>query len=656
MKKNYLRWTVMLFAGLSLTISSCNDSDANGDEPSNPIFPEAVETAVMPGDTYTLRFETNMDWEASIPASAAQAFYIQDGTQQTLRTQGKAGNAEVEVGCYDIESFDDNLSCEVTLTMAKQSKVIATLTINNQERSLVLRTSKEEDGGFVYGTEGLRYEYNEEPAESIDLIWPIGNSGYMYPIVVEANFAWRLAEKSEWIADADYVGEAGQQVEILLRADPTKYPLDGDEDGKFVLCARNNAAIKYEYKVTIPACRDHFSVSGFAAESRFNAQGLFFNASSSSWVNSAMHGEIASVEEPVIYKFMEVSEGDNTYWDPEETMTSWIKIETALEDADNVLKTYRYTVTVEENTSSDARKGVILALPASVAATVTTPYELAGNEIEEQYQKYIVTTINQAGNTTGEFVEFFEDLGPEMAQFYSLSKLPQNDFPYEDKWAAVPVIYNLTYTTEMAGEMAELKFNVPYDSYEVYGEEGPYAESQLQPRWVDLADGYNGDNCKRIMIACTYDEQSNSFIWTYEKPVNPEAYFVFKNGDEIVGIIQFKFDEGQQGGNNGEVSLATPINGVTLDLLTSSDSDFDAEMNYCPQYKLTITDASVKQIPLNLPENDESTYYDDEVVYLYPSDGTYTLMLFFEKAGTTEIMLKNQYMIIGRIYVVYQPE
>ena len=202
----------MLFAGLSLTISSCNDSDANGDEPSNPIFPEAVETAVMPGDTYTLRFETNMDWEASIPASAAQAFYIQDGTQQTLRTQGKAGNAEVEVGCYDIESFDDNLSCEVTLTMAKQSKVIATLTINNQERSLVLRTSKEEDGGFVYGTEGLRYEYNEEPAESIDLIWPIGNSGYMYPIVVEANFAWRLAEKSEWIADADYVGEAGQQM------------------------------------------------------------------------------------------------------------------------------------------------------------------------------------------------------------------------------------------------------------------------------------------------------------------------------------------------------------------------------------------------------------------------------------------------------------
>ncbi|MDE5623374.1 MAG: hypothetical protein K2I62_01920 [Alistipes sp.] len=656
MKKNFLHWAMLLTAGLGLALASCSDNKEEEGPAGTPIFPKAEEAEILSGESYTLRFETNMKWKASIPASTV--FYIEDGEHKVQTLSGEAGKGEVVIGSYEIENFDEEHSCEVTLTIGGESRVVATLTITQQERYLTLRTSQVEDGDFVYSTEeeGLSYAYNEEPAETIDLQWPEARSGYMHPIVVEANFAWRLAEKSEWIADEDYRGEAGQKVEILLKGDPTKYPLDGDQAGKFVLCARSNPELKYAYTVTIPACRDYFNISGFVAESRFNAQGQFYNASGSSWVDQGMHGYIVSADEPVIYKFVEVTEWGSSYLEADESQTSWINIKSELSDENNVLKTRRYDITVAENTTEKARKGVILALPKSVADKVSDPYELAGTEINEEYQKYIITTLNQAAETSGDFVEFYEDLGAEMAQYYTLTPLPKGTFPYEDKWAAVPAIYNLTYTTEMAGEMAELKFNVEYDSYEVYGEDGPYANAQLNPRWVDLKNGYNS-NGKLIQIAGTYDNKSNSFVWTYEKPVNPEAYFVFKNGSEIVGIIQFRFEEKQQGGGS-EISLAEEAAGVTLAQIAQGDPDYDADFDSnVLQYKLTFSNPNTRAAKLNLPEIDETTYYDDEVIVLMPSGNTYTVQHFLENAGDrTEILLKNQYMIIGQLIVVYQPE
>ena len=631
----------MLFAGLSLTISSCNDSDANGDEPSNPIFPEAVKTAVMPGDTYTLRFETNMDWEASIPASAAQAFYIQDGTQQTLRTQGKAGNAEVEVGCYDIESFDDNLSCEVTLTMAKQSKVIATLTINNQERSLVLRTSKEEDGGFVYGTEGLRYEYNEEPAESIDLIWPLGNSGYMYPIVVEANFAWRLAEKSEWIADADYVGEAGQQVEILLRADPTKYPLDGDEDGKFVLCARNNAAITYEYKVTIPACRDHFSVSGFAAESRFNAKGLFFSAGSSSsgaWVEGGMHGEIISAAEPVIYKFAEVSDpwSSDSWLEAEESQTAWIEIETALEDADNVLKTYRYTVTVEENTSDDARKGVILALPASVAATLEGAWELAEMDIKEEYRQYIVTRVNQYPKP-----DLVSAVNPEgMTEVgAALERLDPDNYGWVMDEFKVPDGFNLLYTKEWSNESSALAFEREYTSYKCYNYD--LDEMTGNASWLTVEKNNNGTviNMDPSKDTCGGNSQMN-------EGVAHAGFIVFADAEGDFVLIRCVYDETASVGGGDEVKVAfyypeyaLQIDESTLELLTSGPlfEEYNPG-NGSPVYHLTYRKPYASMSMLTGIPDTAMPYPNDEWIEYEPQGNMAIISMNAEALGDAKTM------------------
>lgn len=646
MKKNFLHWAMLLTAGLSLALVSCSETGEDGPA-GTPVFPEAIETAIIPGESHTLAFEANMKWEVSIPENASQSFYIADGEHKVLTQYGEAGKAEVTIGTYEIENFDDAPKCEVTLTMGGQSKVIATLSIEQQERALTLYTSKMKDGSFVYASEGeLGYIYNETPAQTIELAWPSGLSGYMYPILVEANFAWRLAEKSEWLSEADYKGEAGEQVKILLKADPTKYPLDGDQEGKFVLCARNNPDLKYAYTVKIPACRNHYEMTGFVAESRFNAKGQFFNSGNSSWVDQGMHGYIVSIDEPKVFKFAEVAGTLSAA----ASQTGWIKVEATETESDsnNVLKERRYSISVTEN-AGEARKGVVVALLASVA--INDPAELlAENEIKEEYKKYIVTTLSQSSDAAGEFVEFYE---PSMAD-YTLTKMPKGTFPYEDKWAAVPAIYNLTYTTEQDGDMAELKFNTAYDSYEVYGEDGPYAESQLTPRWVDLANGYN-ENCKLIKIAGSY-EKDGSFTWTYEKPVNPTAYFVFKNGTEIVGIIEFKFEGKQQGGGT-DISLAQESEGVTLVQLANGDTDYDNDFGSMgvPQYKLTLTGTTMAY--LNLPEYDESTYYENQsLINIFPAGTSYILMYSAEEAGKTQIVFKSNWSNKASLIVEYKPE
>lgn len=637
MKKYYLRWTAVLFAGLSLAMASCNDSDDNGSEPKNPIFPETVEAAIMAGDSYTLRFETNMDWTATIPADVAQTFYIEDGSQKTLRTQGKAGAAEVTIGCYEIENFDDDPTCEVTLTMGQESKVIATLTIDKQERTLTLRTSKMEDGNFVYNSEeGLRYEYEAEPAERIDLAWPAGNSGYMYPIVVEANFAWRLAEKSEWIAEEDYVGEAGQQVEILLRADPTKYPLDGDNEGKFVLCARNNADMKYEYKVTIPACRDHFAVTGFAAESRFNAKGLFFSAGSSSagaWVEGGAHGNIVSVEEPVIYKFAEVTEGGMSYLEAEESKTSWIKVASTLSDEENVLKDRRYTITVAENTG-ETRNGVILALPKSVAATLGGAWELAEMDIKEEYQQYIVTRVNQAAKP-----DLVSAVNPEgMAEVgAALERLDADNYGFIMEGFGVTDGFNLIYTAAWSNEDSTLAFERQYTSYKCYDYD--WNEMNAADSWLSVRNAANGTV---IDMDPTKDKCGNSSQMS--EGVAHAGFIVFADAEGDFVVIRCIYDENASiGGGDGTVKIAfqypdyaTQFDGSTLELLTEGDL-FDAydPGNGAPVYHLTYYKPNAIMSALTGFSGMAMGYSNDEEWLSYePGDGTIIVSMNADALGT----------------------
>ncbi len=591
MKNKFFLRVALLAAGFGLAFASCTDSDT--DPVSTPVFPEPFEANIAPGAQYSFDIEPNMDWEAKIPDEAATYFWFLDNGMTAYTLHGTAGKSTIVVECSGLIDFDAEHVCPITLTMAGQTQVIATLTIGIEERTIALYASliDEEEGSFLYSEDGeLRYVYDNTPAESIDLIWPIGLSGYMFPIMIEANFAWRLADKSEWIKEMNISGESGKKTEIRLEADPTKYPLDGDQNGKLVLCATDNPDMTYEYKVTIPACRGHFSVSGFAAESRFNAKGLFYSAGSSSagaWVEGGMHGEIVSAEKPVIYKFAEVSDqwSSDSWLEAEESATSWIEIQSTLSDEGNVLKTYNYTVTVSENTSDAARKGVILALPASVAAEIEGAWELAEMDIKEEYQKYIVARVNQAAKP-----DLVSAVNPEgMAEVgAALERLdPEN---YVDLLENFHVTdgFNLIYTKEWSNEDSTLEFQREYTSYKCYDYD--WAEMNANASWLTVEKTANGTviNMDPTKDTCGESSQMN-------EGVAHAGFIVFADAEGDFVLIRCVYDENASIGGDGEVKVsfyypeyASQYDGSTLELLTEGEL-FDEYNpgNGAPVYHLT---------------------------------------------------------------------
>lgn len=590
MKNKLFLRVALLAAGFGLAFASCTDSDA--DPVSTPVFPEPFEATIAPGAQYSFDIEPNMDWEAKIPDEAATHFWFDDNGMKAYTLHGTAGKSTIVVACLELTDFDTEHVCPISLTMAGQTQVIATLTIGITERTIALYTSliDEEEGSFAYSEDGeLRYIYDTTPTETIDLIWPTGLSGYMFPVMIEANFAWRLAEKSEWIKEMNISGESGKKTEIRLEADPTKYPLDGDQNGKLVLCATDNPDMTYEYKVTIPACRNHFSVSGFAAESRFNAKGLFYSAGSSSagaWVEGGMHGEIVSAEEPVIYKFAEVSESEDfSYLEAEESATSWIKIEKTISDEENVLKEYKYTVTVDENTSDAARKGVILALPASVAAELEGAWELAEMDIKEEYQKYIVTRVNQAAKP-----DLVSAVNPEgMTEVgATLERLDPEGYGWVMENFGVTDGFNLIYTKEWSNEDSTLEFQHEYTSYKCYDYNGD--EMNANTTWLTVEKTANGTviNMDPSKDTCGDSSQMN-------EGVAHAGFIVFADAEGAFVLIRCVYDENASIGEDGEVKVAfyypdyaSQQDGSTLELLTEGElfEEYKSE-NGAPVYHLT---------------------------------------------------------------------
>ena len=112
--------TALLCAALSfVSCENANVDDNSSSQPANttPEWPTVIEAEVLAGEVYTLNINPNVDWVLTIPETMAAYFQIQDGESQVYTLRGKAGEAEVKINVSNIEDFDLNRVCEVSLTM-----------------------------------------------------------------------------------------------------------------------------------------------------------------------------------------------------------------------------------------------------------------------------------------------------------------------------------------------------------------------------------------------------------------------------------------------------------------------------------------------------------------------------------------------------------
>lgn len=249
---NIFRTFAALAVISTLMTVSCNEPAQEGpsQEQIKPVFPDVVvNNEVTPGEALTLTFEANMDWSVSVPSANLQWFWIQDSSFKLDKVSGKveAGSVvpvTVTIGVSDQEEFDANRSCEVTLTMGEESKVIAKYMRPAKNRTLSVYAATVVDGELVSNEDG-GYQYETSETSQADLIWSANDADFRMPVRVESNCEWTL-ETPEWLS-VEVPEMTTGTVDLVLTGSSVELAT-----GSLVFKA-GDSIIK-ELNVTVPSC------------------------------------------------------------------------------------------------------------------------------------------------------------------------------------------------------------------------------------------------------------------------------------------------------------------------------------------------------------------------------------------------------------------
>lgn len=246
MKKNNIsRLVATLMMGSAITMVSCKPDTPV--ETVTPEFPQMTSHTVTPGSEVELSVTGNMDWTVSVPEESLQWYWIKDGSFKVDRISGKADEpAAVVIGVSTTEEFDVNRTCDVTMTMGGESKVIATLMRPAKDRTLNVFQAKVENGTFVLDQEG-RYVYEETETSSLSLMWSETDSDFRMPFKVVSNCDWTIDAPS-WL-----YFEEPDKTEGIIEIVFTAASLE-DVSGKASFKVKGSDTVFKELEVSAPSC------------------------------------------------------------------------------------------------------------------------------------------------------------------------------------------------------------------------------------------------------------------------------------------------------------------------------------------------------------------------------------------------------------------
>lgn len=536
MKTNFWKSAAALTLGLAAMVA-CEKGPK--EEPKNeaPVFPtEVIEKNVEAGETVELTFAANLDWELSIPASEQTKYWLDDAGMPASKVSGKAGNQTVSVVFSEDEYYDENVLCNVTLTMGGESKVIAKLTRLAINRSLEVYTAEVGDWSF-------EKTYSTVKAESLELTTFEGDVTYTLPIQVVANFDWSLA-LPEWcegqikVAEGETApeslsGQAGKVVEVLLTGKISEAVKAGASDfAKFIDAADNTKSV--DLALAFPAFENRVEFTE-PATMKFNADG------------TASMPTIAYVlaMEGFVVKALE--------WDGERHSTEFVDWVTAEfeegEESASLLSQVAFTLGVTENTGEE-RVADLFVFPASMA-NVTPDLICKSNNCavyNEDYAPYYVGRISQAGKAEP-YLSEYQDLDMSVETYKaSLSNLTASPW-----WASqvsglsLDNMYELAYWDEYSA--LQFQFATPCEHYKIFDYDfNEVSEEAQSDFWLEF-----------MIIAA----DTRGVVWMYPEKFNvpgvetPESFIVlYDNAGEPLAAICCKYTA-TGGGEASEVSITS---------------------------------------------------------------------------------------------------
>ena len=637
MKTNFWKSAAGLVLGLTAMVACEDDKPVVVD----PVFPsEVIEQNVAASEEVEIKFEANLDWELSIPASEQNKYWLDDAGMPASKVSGKAGNQTVTVVFSEDEYYDANVVCEVTLSMGGQSKVIAKLTRLAINRTLEVYTAK-------IGEWGFDDEFNTTKAEAIELTTFEGDPLYAMPVKVVANFDWNLSLpawcKGEVVAEGaaaeSLSGKAGQAVELVLAANLTAEVKDGASDfAKFIDAADNSKTI--EIALSLPAFADRLEVSEPAS--------LDFAVDGTSARPSISY--VLGMEGFVVRAL-----GFNGEWH-DTSYADWVtaEIENGNPESTEVLTLSAVYFSAAENTGKE-RVADIFIFPASmanVAADAICDINSPTCAFLPEYEKYYVGRLTQAGKAAPYISEY-----NDMMSGVETNKATLTTYEASQWWAsmvgglAVNNQYELTYWDQSS----ELTFNFdsPYASYKIFDYDfNEVTGAALDTFWIWFTSW--SDKGKVMMDPSLfnnpYAESPESFIVFYDESGKALAgicckYTAASTGGDSSTPISVKSGNaeasvGLSGMGLPEGALNQIISGLgvgsaqTEMLIMASESEVEFTANFNISQIFVLNGAGAMETPAGFTCY-QSSYTDFKVT---AASGTECILLFMDMNGNLPVV------------------
>lgn len=540
-KNNIYRLFAALVVGSAIMVSCKPDTPV---ETMTPEFPEMTTHTVTPGSEVELSVTGNMDWTVYVPEESLQWYWIKDGSFKAASADGKADEtAVVVIGVSTTEEFDNDRACEVTMTMGKESKVIAKLVRPAKEKTLSLYTAVVVDGEIQFMEDGSGYQYGTDEAQSVDLIWT--GSDFRLPVKVDANFDWTV-KTPEW-AVIDVPESSVGTVDVNVYGVPSEYPLEASE-GK-IQFLYGDTLVK-EYNITIPGCEDKFSYSVDMAltELDFNFSGQIKTAMG--YVDGPVSASIYGTSGTSVFA-VELVDGRYdiaSAYDP-----AWLTVDDepydSTEGAD-VLQTRNITISAALNEGED-RQAVIFFLPPTGWTKDDGLFTETLDAVKDEYKQYAVTVIQHSSDQ--EFVQMLSNAS-DMAAGGATFAVSEDETLFS-KFGQTRYAYELVYTNQYARDNARMMFTSAVTSVKVFDEAG-----------AEMTEGF---------LSMTLDEDNRGGVIDMVAESLSTGYVVLYGATgNVLAVIKCTFDPGTVIGEVadvafiGESEMYVPMVGATLEHLT----------------------------------------------------------------------------------------
>ena len=585
MKSNFWKYAASLAMGIMM-ISSCDEPAPEQKDP-DPVFPtETISKTVAAGESVNININPNLAWEVSISGEGSgNYFWLDDAGMKATKISGKeAGSVTVTIEFSKDEEFDVNRVCDVTLTMAGQSKKIATITRPSLGRTFELYAG-------VAGEFEFTEEFGTEKVTEANLVTFAGVTEYTLPVRVVTNYSWNVALPS-WLKAYDANGKeevnagAAGTTDILLKAVLSDEVLNGAQDKVRFIDSVNSSAVN-ELSVSLPE---------FASRLEYEINSMEFNIPGQVLMPNGSFADGTAVAYVLAAKGVTVKalEWKGEYHDIK--YADWVNVEFGEYDSElGPLQNIDVAISVTEN-PGETRYADLFIFPVSmgdVKAEDICNFNDPACAFNAQYEKYYVGRIKQAGEVPPYIIpSSSEELRNEVGTYFStLEPKAENNILQWD-FADAQTYHKITYTGQWSADEGSFNCSKPFASVKLF-------EDTEYPIGVFTKELAETDDCWISFVS--FGEPANMqgrFNMNYvpQSPVHTAAVFYDEAGN-ILSAVLVEYDPASTGGDDPqdlEYKITTGAGEIVrMDPETELYMALCANLNITDVYQITTNDKMI---------------------------------------------------------------